>query len=281
MLSIVLDYASTGYEVFPLRGKVPMIAGGRGVLDATADLEQIEEWWLRWPAANIGGRVPASLFVLDVDPRNGGEDSFRKLADEYEHGDLPDTRMSYSGRGDGGRHYWFRHPGGQLVSTNLGDGLDIKTHAGYVVLPPSIHPDSRKPYRWAEPVLEPLTPPAWLVGLLRPAVPERTSLRRPGLGGETIADRLSWADILEPEGWRCLTPDPDAEGARWRHPRATSLVSATIRHGKLFVYSPNTPFAVTEAGYPTGYTKLRAYATLHHRGDCSAAWRDLSHKEVA
>jgi hypothetical protein len=43
----------------------------------------------------------------------------------------------------------------------------------------------------------------------------------------------------------------------------------------LFVYSPNTPFDVTEAGHPKGYTKFKAYAILNHAGDMSAAARAL------
>ena len=69
--------------------------------------------------------------------------------------------------------------------------------------------------------------------------------------------------------------DPEADGARWVHPNATAKWSATIKHGCLFVYSTNTPFRVTEAGNPIGYTKFRAHAVLNHDGDMSAAARAL------
>jgi hypothetical protein len=39
----------------------------------------------------------------------------------------------------------------------------------------------------------------------------------------------------------------------------------------LFVYSPNTPFKVTESGNVNGYTKFRAFAVLNHDGDMSVA----------
>jgi hypothetical protein len=73
----------------------------------------------------------------------------------------------------------------------------------------------------------------------------------------------------------CLDADPDGDGARWVHPTATAKWSATIRHGLLFAYSTNTPFAVTEAGNAKGYTKFRAHAVLNHDGDLSAAARAL------
>jgi hypothetical protein len=85
---------------------------------------------------------------------------------------------------------------------------------------------------------------------------------------ESIADWFTasstWAEVLEPAGWR------EVHGG-WRHPNATSTVSATIRHELLFVYSPNTLFEPTEAGNPHGYTRFRAWALLNHGGDLSAA----------
>ena len=57
----------------------------------------------------------------------------------------------------------------------------------------------------------------------------------------------------------------------WRHPAATSVLSATIRHDVLFVYSTNTVFEVTEAEAPHGYTRFRAWAMFKFGGDLSAA----------
>jgi hypothetical protein len=161
-----LLYARNGWEVLPLRGKLPLIPGahptgdplrgrckgtcgrhGHGVLDATSDLATVDAWWSRWPNANIGIRVPEHCFVLDVDPRHGGDARLREL--EAANGLLPATMTAYSGRGDGGRHIWFTHPGGHLSAARLPRGLDLKTHAGYVVAPPSIHPDTGGRYRWA------------------------------------------------------------------------------------------------------------------------------------
>lgn len=87
-------------------------------------------------------------------------------------------------------------------------------------------------------------------------------------------DEHSWRDVV-PEGWICRDPDPDAEGARWLHPTATSDCSATIRDGSLYVWTPNTPFEQSFPGAPRGYDKFDAYALLHHGGDKSAAARSL------
>lgn len=290
MLAAALEYAAAGYEVFPLRGKTPAIPSahppavrckgtcgkdGHGVLDATTDLAKIEAWWADRPTANIGVRVPKQLIVLDIDPRHDGHERLAELV--VKHGPLPATRISLSGRGDGGCHLWFRHPGVAVSAKRLGHGLDLKTHTGYVVAPPSIHPESGKPYVWVDLTRDAESLPQWLRGLLvEPATLSRPMKRR-ALSGPTLADRLSWAEILPtgPGEWECLDHDPDADGARWRHPAASHKVSATVRHGCLFVYSTGTPFDPTEAGAPRGYTKLRAYAVLNHGGDCKAAHRAL------
>jgi hypothetical protein len=300
-----LAYATAGYQVFPLRGKLPR--GNcpaceprspryqphrpadcacelcHGLYAATTDPQRIGRWWGRWPQANIGARVPQGLFVLDLDPRHGALDRLAQL--EAAHGPLPPTRVSLSGRGDGGQHRWFLHPGGPLSAARLGHGLDVKTHAGYVLLPPSRHPTTGNPYTWAEPTLDPAPVPAWLRRLLAPppaTTAPRRPLPRPHHQGESVAERFnaqtSWAQVLGPHGWSCPDPTPDADGARWRHPGASNPKSATIRHGLLFVYTTATPFAPTEPGRPHGYTKFRAYAVLEHAGDLRAAARALRHE---
>jgi hypothetical protein len=290
-----VELAVHGWPVFPLRGKTPAIASahpdgdplrgqckgacgrdGHGVLDATTDVDTIRRWWLRSTVgANIGVRLPENVVVIDVDPRNGGASSQQILESYY--GPLPETLSVLSGRGDGGTHRYYRRPLGRLTSRYLGDGIDVKTSAGYVVAPPSIHPDSGRPYRWIDaPIAE---PPAWLVDLIRPLRPVVQSGRTRTFAGTSIADDFSrsvtWGDVLEPHGWHCLDADGDRDGARWVHPAATSAHSATIRYGCLFTYSPNTPLDPTETGDPRGYTRFRAWAVLNHDGDLSVAAKRL------
>jgi hypothetical protein len=299
-----LAYAAAGYQVFPLRGKLPFgncpacEPGSphyrpheaaecshelcHGLYAAATDLGRVGRWWGRWPRANIGARVPANLLVLDLDPRHDGLGRLAEL--ERDHGPLPPTRVSISGRGDGGQHRWFLHPGGRLSAGRLGAGVDLKTYTGYVLLPPSRHPATGQVYTWAEPTLEPAALPAGWRRLLSSAPPlPPLPVRRPSLlasarrGGvaEAFNQATSWAQVLGPHGWTCPDPDPDADGARWRHPAATNLKSATIRHGLLFVYSQATPFTPTEPGAPRGYSRFRAYAVLEHGGDVGAAARAL------
>lgn len=300
LFAFAIVYAINGWEIFPLNGKTPAIPSphpkgfkcdgqcgrdGHGVLDATTDLATIIRWWRRERrGANIGGRVPESLFVLDSDPRKDGHAS-AAAALTAEHGPMPHTHSTLSGRMDGGLHRFYRRPAGKLHTANLGPGFDIKDHAGYVVMPPSIHPDTGLPYLAIESDI--VAPPDWLADLIVASPPQaRTAVEaffagttRRTFTGDSVLDQFSastsWTDILEPYGWVCKSTDPDADGAEWLHPTATSKCSATVRHACLFVYSTNTPFEVTTPGERNGYTRFRAYAVLNYGGDLSAAARSL------
>lgn len=252
-----------------------------GVLDATNDVGMVAVWWGSGIAWNVGIRPPVSMIVLDFD-------DLRTLARWTAHyGVLPPTLTTISGREAGGLHMYFQHPGGKLSGKGLrGTGVDLKTHDGYLVAAPSIHPNTGRRYARVDLPVAPA--PSWLVdNFLRPPTattprPARQSTSTMATGfwsSSSIADefsaRTSWADILEPHGWRCLDHGPDADGARWLHPAATSACSATVKNSCLFVYSTNTPFDVTETGDANGQTRFKAYAVLNHAGDMKAAAREL------
>lgn len=186
-LAAALNLASQGWQVLPLNGKLPAIPkdlGGSGVLDATSDPHCIQDWWggvaSRYRGCNIGARVPLHLVVLDIDPRHAGDATLVAL--QAEHGLLPDTLQVVSGRGDGGTHWYFRHPGGQLTGVRLGAGIDLRTHSNYCVVPPSLHPETGRPYRWVRRPVAAM--PSWLTDLLRPAP------RKPYAGPQRAAGGL-------------------------------------------------------------------------------------------
>jgi hypothetical protein len=158
MAIAALSYAERGFKVFPLNGKHPLISGGKGYLDASNDPDQTRDWWSEYPDANIGlPMAPNGMVALDIDPRNGGDDTLISLI--AEHGQLPDTVLQKTG--GGGWHYVFRNNNKSFRSPGL--GIDIKDK-GYIVAAPSIHPDTGKEYEWDKPLeLDLLAdPPNWL-----------------------------------------------------------------------------------------------------------------------
>lgn len=137
-----MRYADQGWRVFPLkpRDKRPLEAGG--FHHATDDAAQVRAWWTRWPDANIGlWPGPSGFVVLDLDGPDG-----EQAAATLGVLDLP-TLEVVTGREDGGRHRYYRHPGGHIPNGQLAPKLDVRADAGYVLVPPSIHPTGAV-YAW-------------------------------------------------------------------------------------------------------------------------------------
>lgn len=155
-------YANYGCSVIPLEGKKPLISWERYQKER-ATIEQIEAWWSKWPLANVGivtGKI-SGLIVLDIDGPAGEQ----TLKDQKLH--LPPTITTKTG-GDGW-HYYFKYP--DFECNNFAGrlpGIDFRGDGGYVVAPPSYHPNGTK-YDWAISPKEetPAEAPGWLLKLIR------------------------------------------------------------------------------------------------------------------
>jgi hypothetical protein len=163
-LKAALEYAARGWPVFPIhwpikdkcscgkedcqnQAKHPLTK--HGLNDATTDVAVIKEWFKKWPQANIALATgqKAGFVVLDIDPRNGGTESLKKLTQK---GNLPVyTPTVYTG--GGGEHIIMQHPGKAQMknrqNVNQLPGIDFKGDGGYVVAAPSRH-ISGKQYTW-------------------------------------------------------------------------------------------------------------------------------------
>jgi len=165
LLEAALSYVEKGWKIIPIHtpvkngcscgrhscssiGKHPRTKNG--LKDATNEKNTINQWWKKWPTANIGiltGKE-SGIVVLDIDPQHGGDVSFDELVQNL--GKFPDTVESFTG--GGGRHIFFSYPGNGVIIRNkagLNDypGIDVRGDGGYVVAPPSLH-KSRKRYEW-------------------------------------------------------------------------------------------------------------------------------------
>jgi hypothetical protein len=159
-------YASLGWPILPCRGKVPLLPDWTHT--ASTDPAQLAAWWQSAPGANIGGLAGVAWWAIDVDPRAGGDATLFGLT--VEHGRLPRTTLSLTG--GGGEHYLWALPPGRTVINKaaLGEGLDVQAAGSQIILPPSTHPDSGRPYMWdlvdgPDEVL-PQPAPDWLLALV-------------------------------------------------------------------------------------------------------------------
>jgi hypothetical protein len=115
-----------------------------GVYDATTDEAVMRNWRTKCPEANIGIATGArrGLLVVDIDPRNGGDESITEL--EQQHGALATSALVSTG--GGGQHRLFRHPTCRIPA-KLAPGIDVKSDGGYIVAAPSQHESGRR-NRW-------------------------------------------------------------------------------------------------------------------------------------
>lgn len=170
-------YARVGVAVLPLHhpvdgrcscGRSECASPGKhprtrnGAKDATTDIGLIAEWIARWPNANWGGVPPVGVVILDVDPRNHGDESLAEL--EGRHGPLPPTLTCRTG--SGGWHVWLSYNG--PARGRLADGIDVKKTGGYVVLPPSLHMAGGT-YEWTD-TRPAATAPRWVRLKLNPPI---------------------------------------------------------------------------------------------------------------
>lgn len=210
MINEALTYAKYGWPVFPLRGKLPLTS--HGFKDASTHDQTVRDWWQRHPDANIGLALLPGMLVLDIDPRHNGGDNLANLI--REHSPIPDTRTCITGRQDGGRHYYMRAPAGRLTDRKLPEGIDIRVGGKhYVVAPPSIHPDTGKPYVWNG-IRTMADCPRWLADIIRvpiqPEVPPPT--RQSDSDGNGLIDFVAGlAEGNRNHGyfWACCTAISD------------------------------------------------------------------------
>jgi P4 family phage/plasmid primase-like protien len=232
-------YAAKGWHVLPCYG----IVGGRCTCggthaepkdvgkhpsigewnnQATPDVNIVKQWWDANPELNTAVFCrPSGFFVIDIDPRAGGPDSFEKFEALVE-GALPPTveaitgEYSMGGKIQRGRHLFYKCDEsealvGNLKKAGLG-GIDIK-HNGYVLIAPSRH-FSGVCYEWA-----PGKAP-WEIEVAQAPEDLLAALRKRGKRPETALGEGDWSflDSLDFAGERVdvdrLLADGIDEGSR-------------------------------------------------------------------
>ncbi len=152
-LEAALQYADLGWYVFPLVPGQKIPRTPHGVKDATTDKKQIEEWWTKWPNANIAvacGKT-SGVYVIDVDESKRGGISGRVSLKEFPN--LPFTIIQNTPRG--GFHAFFKARNPPANRNSFRPDIDIRGDGYYVVIAPSVlskihpHPNGGK-YEWVK-----------------------------------------------------------------------------------------------------------------------------------
>jgi hypothetical protein len=186
ILETALAYATNGYYIFPVppgtkrsyKAKAYSPEGKNW--GATKDPDTIHRYWMEHPEANLGVPTGADngFWVLEYDTIAGGHaaDGAASLAAlEAEFGPLPATRQVESPSGS--VHFYFRHPGFDIVGTpNIRPGIDIRAHGNMVLAPPSVK-DGVGIYKWRNnlPIAD---APQWLLDLVKTARASAAAVER-------------------------------------------------------------------------------------------------------
>lgn len=99
-----------------------------GFYDAAKNIDQISQWWDRWPSAAVGvptGRV-SKLFIVDIDP--AGESWYLENAARLACGRIHKTERGW--------HLVYSMPNGSEISNStskLATGVDVRGTGGYMV----------------------------------------------------------------------------------------------------------------------------------------------------
>jgi hypothetical protein len=241
MLKAALRYGERSWPVLPLHNMVdgrcscgktncpspakhPRTANG--LKAATTNLVTIEQWWHRWPEANIGLLTGVVGDVLDIDGAKG-EASLDTVLSELLEGQLPLGPSAITG-GDG-RHLFFK-PTGLGNRAGVRPGLDWRGKSGYVVAGGSTHA-SGKQYRWVTDLDTPLPEaPDWLTKLLT-----QRSERDTVTVERSEPDRNDVDRYLNPEGWGGIVlRDELATLAQVRHGQRND----TLNRCAIKIYGP-------------------------------------------
>ena len=224
--------AGLGWRLFPIKAgdkRPPLLKNWPA--NASSDLGQLEAWAVKFPECNWGMATGSGskVFVLDVDGEKGKS---ALLAFNGKGQELPATLTVTTGNGI---HLYFCWPESHSIRNSarkLAQGLDIRGEGGYVVIPPSVHPNGTQ-YAFDDPDKPIADAPEWLLQLIaQNETPEARipiaeigilvkgqrndglfrygcALRRRGAGLQELE-----TELLQANARRCRPPLPDAEVLR-------------------------------------------------------------------
>lgn len=175
-----LAYASMGWPVLPLRPRDKRPNGKlvrTGLKEASTDIGQIRTWWEISPASNIGLRTGDVFDVVDLDGKESLQ-SLKEIVTGYKH----DGPVASTGKG----YHLLFEPTGARNAANPLTGIDFRGQAGYIVAPPSVHPNGHK-YQWIKGTDTFPPAPEWLEQIVTP--------KREHITGEGI-DPANMEDIV-------------------------------------------------------------------------------------
>jgi len=122
-------------------GKHPKLNGWQNTLGTTAAYEQIVTYErYNMDQTGYGWVLDSCHLVVDIDPKNGGDISFKKLCEKIP--ELEQCNITVR-TGGGGSHLYYKKPADLRIIGKMDKlgypGIDLKTKGGFVVAAGSLH----------------------------------------------------------------------------------------------------------------------------------------------
>lgn len=180
-MGYLLELSQLGFSVIPIvsqkcsHGKPPKAAlvPWKEWQHRKPSAQQLQQWENQFKQCNVAVVTGAisGVVVIDTD----SEDADTAL---HALGVIPLTPKVKTAKG---YHYYFQHPGHTIQSRTGLAGLpglpniDVRGDGGYVLAPPSLHPNGVHRYRWIyDPHDHPFQPiPEWLVEIVQPGADQQ------------------------------------------------------------------------------------------------------------
>jgi putative DNA primase/helicase len=307
MVATIADFAATyvrkyGFSLVPLPPGAKRPLSDNWGNECITDPEQARSYYERRPSANIGVALgPSRLCSLDIDDL----DAMRTICAEFgwDIDALAQSAPTIQGRAPGFR-IMFRVPDGlelpyhSLTWPRQDDAgkrftvFEIRSATDQQrqdVLPPSIHPDTGKPYVWlTKPNGTIPDPPAWLLALwqnwaalkpqlqgLCPWAPQRPTPKPPKAPARPANDSTSPSVIDAYERAHSIEAaltqyGYKQQGKRWLSPHSgTGLAGVILFDGKAWIHHASDPLCSDESGQlVSSFDLFRFY---EHGGDIRKA----------
>lgn len=153
-LELARSYLNQGFSIIPIQpyGKKPLVAW-KEYQTRLPRKEEVDHWFTGDNNIGIVTGAISNLIVIDCDSDEATEMAKQK--------GLPPSPVSKTAHG---YHFFYRYTDGVRNFQKRDDlpGIDLRAEGGYVVAPPSTHPEGPI-YTWVKNLSDLVNPPTWIL----------------------------------------------------------------------------------------------------------------------
>lgn len=141
--SNALAYWQAGYSVIPVNGKRAFLPNWSQFCERLPTQEEIENWCRHYPNCNIAICMGSASGIIALDYDNDVEGEHAEIIAQ-----VPDSPVKKKGAKGFSAFYRYSSEKSRSFPVKGVTSLDVLSTGKACVIPPSVHPDTGKPYVW-------------------------------------------------------------------------------------------------------------------------------------